>query len=151
MTNTNKYVCVHSLLNCRFSESTFRFFRVESDIVVIQPGRTIFKTFGAKRARLAVETSNTKTHKEESGSAAVRIVVAERLSEQVHTVLCGDQRGQRTSATIRPAIKIYIFIIFLFLFFLFFWFLLGASKYSFAGRVQPGGRQLNSPVLHQGC
>ena len=115
MANTNKYVCVHSLLNCRFSEST-PFFRVESDIVVIQPGRTIFKTFGAKRARLAVETSNTKAHEEESGSAVVRIVVAERLSEQVYAVLCGDQAGQRTSDTIRPAIKIYIFIFFLFFF-----------------------------------
>ena len=44
-------------------------------------------------------------HTEESGSAAVRVVVAERLAEQVYAVLCGDERGQLTSATVRPAIK----------------------------------------------
>ena len=87
---------------------------------MIQPGRTIFKTLGAKGACRAVERSNTKAHGEESGSAAVRVVVAERLAEQVYAVLCGDERGQLTTATLRPAIKtyihVYIFFIIIYIF-----------------------------------
>ena len=108
MANPNKYFRVHSLLNCRFSEYTFHFFRIESYIVLIQPGRTIIKTtLGAnfevecaKQLRGAMQ----KLTKQSVAGACGEDCCGRRLAEQVYAVLRGDERGQLISAPIRPAV-----------------------------------------------